>query len=163
MTRISLPRVFIIYNFLVVFKFRPSPFLKRHFSLVGCILIYQSVFNNGATDWRFIFTISRTDVLSIQIWTCLRTREGNHKTTAREIWQTKLWLRGLQNHSAVHCSVLHANYYQQTSSPQLPLASTCMNNIEMNPVLPIHTIGIIQPKWITIFMGNQWLMYTNND
>jgi hypothetical protein len=94
--------------------------------------------NNGVTDWRFfIVIISRTDALFILTWTCLQIRVGNHKTAARETWQTKLWLEGLRNCSAVHCTEMHTSYTRQTSSPQLPFASTCMNDNERNQILSI--------------------------
>ena len=54
MTRVSLPRVFHNSYFRVVFNYRPSPVLEKDYSLVDHTHVYQSIFNNGATDWHFL-------------------------------------------------------------------------------------------------------------
>ena len=81
---------------------RPLP-LKRDCLLVDHTHVYQSVFNNGATDWRyFIVIISRTDVLFTLIWTCLQARVGDSQEFTQEVWQTELWLVGLRNVPAAY-------------------------------------------------------------
>jgi len=51
----------------VVFKYRPTPFLKGISLLVKHTLLFQDIFNNEITDWRFFSVIiSRTNALVIR-------------------------------------------------------------------------------------------------
>jgi hypothetical protein len=86
MTKVCLPRVFNNSYFRVVFNSRPSPLLEKDRPLVDHTHVYQSIFHNGATDWRFsIVIISRTNVLfTLFFWTFLQTRVGTHKTSTQE-------------------------------------------------------------------------------
>ena len=67
MTKVSLPRIFNNSYFRVAFNSRLSRLLKRDCLLANHTHVYQSVFNNGATDWRcFIVNTRRTDALFIR-------------------------------------------------------------------------------------------------
>jgi hypothetical protein len=116
--------------------------------------------NNGVTDWRFfIVIISRTDALFILTWTCLQIRVGNHKTAARETWQTKLWLKGLWNRLrciALKCIQVILNKHPHRSFLLPPRVWMTTKEIKYCQ-FPTHTMLIIWIIWLIVLESNKGL------
>jgi len=130
MTKASLPRVFNNSYFRVVFNSRPSPFLEKDYPLADHTHVYQSVFHNGAIDWRFSIVIISGWTSCLLLFGLFYRLVRTHKTSTLEARQTKMWRKGLRNLSVVllHPSTYNLNLTNILITHSFLLLSRVMNN-----------------------------------